>query len=221
MNSQVSTNSSGTATDARIGAALDEFFREQRDGRRLPVDEWLAAHADLADRLKTHLELIGYFSNCEDPIAALIERGVLRATSSNGFRAEIENYRVVGVIGSGGMGVVMDARHATLNRRVALKFLLPQRIGDPLAVKRFISEARSLGRLNHPNIVTLIDVFEARGVPVLVMEYVDGTALDRRIREFANSRYSRLLPASRRSREARQYSSRLGPPLRPGDCHSH
>jgi len=80
-------------------------------------------------------------------------------------------------LGRGGMGVVYKARQPKLNRLVALKILAPEKGADPKFAERFLREAQSLARLNHPNIVTVHDFGEADGLYYLLMEYVDGATL--------------------------------------------
>ncbi|HWB05965.1 MAG TPA: bifunctional serine/threonine-protein kinase/formylglycine-generating enzyme family protein [Verrucomicrobiales bacterium] len=87
-------------------------------------------------------------------------------------------------VNRGGMGAVYSATQITLDRRVALKLLPAELSRDPAAAERFRREARALGRLNHPNIVSIHDFGETRdGTFFFVMEYVEGADLHRLIRE--------------------------------------
>ncbi|MBZ5616114.1 MAG: protein kinase [Acidobacteriia bacterium] len=93
------------------------------------------------------------------------------------------HYRIVEEIGAGGMGVVYRAHDEHLDREVALKVLPPGTLNDESARKLFRKEARSLSKLNHPNIATVHD-FDSQGdVDYLVMEYVPGKTLRDRISE--------------------------------------
>jgi predicted Ser/Thr protein kinase len=91
---------------------------------------------------------------------------------------------ILEMIGIGGMGVVYKARQPNLDRIVALKILSPDAGADPAFSKRFAQEARSLARLNHPNIVSVYDFGLAGPYYYFVMEYVDGVNL----REMTESR---------------------------------
>ncbi len=84
---------------------------------------------------------------------------------------------VMGLLGRGGMGVVYKARQPGLDRFVALKILPPDIGADPTFAERFAREARSLARLNHPNIVAVYDFGLAGGFFYFLMEYVDGVSL--------------------------------------------
>jgi len=86
-------------------------------------------------------------------------------------------YTVLELIGQGGMGQVLKARHRTMRRIVALKVLPRRAMDSPSAVKRFQREVRAAARLMHPNIVTAYDAGEQEGVHYLVMEYVPGKDL--------------------------------------------
>lgn len=87
-------------------------------------------------------------------------------------------YRVLGLIGSGGMGAVYKAQHRLMERLVALKVISPQFLQNEAAVERFHREFRSAARLSHPNIVTAYDAEQAGDLHFLVMEFVEGLSLD-------------------------------------------
>jgi putative two-component system response regulator len=91
--------------------------------------------------------------------------------------AEFGSYRVVSYLGRGGMGEVYRGLQTPLDRVVAIKVLPWLLIDDPSSQERFRQEAKSLARLNHPNIVRIFDFGQASGVTYLVMEYVDGGQL--------------------------------------------
>jgi serine/threonine protein kinase/Tol biopolymer transport system component len=98
----------------------------------------------------------------------------------------IDHYRIDSVLGRGGMGVVYQATDTKLNRPVAVKFLAAA-VPDPNARRRFTQEAQTTSGLNHPHIVTVLDVGEQDGQPFIVSELIDGGTLD----EWAAKRRSR------------------------------
>ncbi len=89
----------------------------------------------------------------------------------------LHHYRIVGLLGAGGMGEVYAAEDTKLRRRVALKLLPPEMAADPDRLQRFQLEARAIAALNHPNVVTIYAVEEADGVQFLTMELVEGKTL--------------------------------------------
>jgi tRNA A-37 threonylcarbamoyl transferase component Bud32 len=89
-------------------------------------------------------------------------------------------YRLVRLVGSGGMGEVYEAHHAAIGRRFAIKFLHPLLAGNGEAVVRFQREAQAAGGLENENIAAVVDMGTAEDrTPFLVMEYLDGEDLGR------------------------------------------
>jgi serine/threonine-protein kinase len=92
-------------------------------------------------------------------------------------------FRVDKVLGWGGMGVVVAATHLQLDQKVALKFLLPQALGNTELVSRFAREARAAARIKSEHVVRVLDVGNLPdGAPFMVMEYLDGSDLAQTVR---------------------------------------
>jgi Tol biopolymer transport system component len=112
--------------------------------------------------------------------------------------SSISHYRIVSRIGAGGMGEVYLARDENLGRSVALKIILPERLGSEERVRRFVQEARSASALNHPNIVTIHEIGRAEvtsdgavdpsaapppSIHFIAMELISGQTLRRLIHD--------------------------------------
>lgn len=93
-------------------------------------------------------------------------------------------YRIVRIIGVGGMAVVFEAVDTVMKRTVAVKMLKEEIAGDAQAVKQFINESRAVSMLSHPNIVSIYDVSVRDDLKYIVMERVDGITL----KNYMNSR---------------------------------
>ncbi len=89
----------------------------------------------------------------------------------------LPQFEIIELLGRGGMGVVYKARQPQLDRVVAIKILPPEDSLSQDFIARFTREARSLAKLNHPNIVTVHDFGESDGLYYFIMEFVDGANL--------------------------------------------
>ncbi|MFT3775597.1 MAG: serine/threonine-protein kinase [Minicystis sp.] len=107
-------------------------------------------------------------------------------------------YRLVRLLGEGGMGTVWAAINEAFGREVAVKVMLREVASDPTALERFLTEARICGTIRHPGIVDVIDVGQTEdGSPFLVMELLDGEALDTILRRCGTLRPLDILPVVR------------------------
>ena len=94
---------------------------------------------------------------------------------------EVSHYRVLRIIGAGGMGVVYEAEDLKLGRRVALKSLPDDVVRDGVALQRFVREAKTASSLNHRNVCTIYEIEEHEHQPFIVMELLEGETLRERL----------------------------------------
>jgi tRNA A-37 threonylcarbamoyl transferase component Bud32 len=138
-----------------------------------------AAHADTAlgstrnDNWRPH----------ESPTLVIDSPGGMDDGELPAELAHHARYRVLQVLGAGGMGTVYKADHQLMDRHVALKVIRRDLITDPGAVERFQREVKAAARLTHPNIVHAYDAEQAGDMHMLVMEFVEGKSLDRVVTE--------------------------------------
>ncbi len=92
------------------------------------------------------------------------------------------DYRILKVLGHGGMGIVYQAEDVRLERLVALKAILPKSAEAPGARSRFLREAKAVAGLRHEHVVTIHTVGEERGIPFLAMELLEGESVEDRLR---------------------------------------
>jgi serine/threonine-protein kinase len=110
-----------------------------------------------------------------------------------GHLGRLGPYEVTEEIGRGGMGVVLKAYDAPLERWVAIKVLAPHLAADETARKRFLREARAAAAVIHEHVVTIHAVGEANATPYLVMEYVPAVSLQQRLEQGQPSELAEIL----------------------------
>lgn len=159
------------AARERAGSERERFLEES-----CPADEELLREVK---SLLGHGERAGSFLQEE----ALKKAAGAVEKAPTGLRVgqDVGSYRLVSLLGTGGMGEVYRAEDRRLKRQVAVKVLREEFSRDPERLRRFKREAQLLASLNHPHICVLHDVGEREGVVYLVMEYLEGETLAGRL----------------------------------------
>ena len=146
----------------------DELLDRLHAGEPIDRPAVLARHPQHAEALRRFFSLLDVIEVPADPAAAPPGR--------------LGEFEILREIGRGGMGVVYEARQASLNRNVALKVLPPALRSDRRLLTRFQREAEAAARLRHPNIVPVYSIGESAGAPFFAMELVEGRSLAHVIR---------------------------------------
>jgi eukaryotic-like serine/threonine-protein kinase len=123
---------------------------------------------------------------------------------------KLGNYEITQKLAHGGMGVIYQARHETLKRLVAIKFLASDYSENQEYVERFLREARAAALLNHPNIITVYDAGVTENVYYLIMEYVSGHDLAYVLRQQGPLNEARALILMKQSAYALAYAHQEG-----------
>lgn len=118
-------------------------------------------------------------SKSAEPPRGILES--LRPAQQDGELGRLGDYRILAMLGIGGMGVVFKAEDMKLNRMVALKVMKPESISDDIARQRFMAEGRSAASIQHDHVITIYQVGQDNGLPFMAMQNLEGESLDRRI----------------------------------------
>src|SRR5215475_4499902 len=143
------------------------------DDLRREVESLLAAHEDAGSFLQSPAVEVAAHEIVADEVSSPAPQLIGR---------ELANYRVVSLLGRGGMGEVYLAEDKRLHRKVALKLLPAQFTNDAERVRRFEREAKAASATNHPNILTIHEIGEVDGAHFIATEFVDGVTLRQSMR---------------------------------------
>src|SRR5262245_3009674 len=172
-----------------VFAAADRALALAPSERRTFIETYVRENPTLGAELPALLAAADVSSALDRPAAAFAVPVLDTVTSELDHVAassRIGPYRIIGLIGRGGMGAVYLAERADdqYRKRVALKLLPSWCAGDEQRVRRFVEERQILAALEHPNIARLLDGgVTSDGLPWFAMEYVEGTPIDRYCQE--------------------------------------
>jgi len=172
--------------DAKIKLAVGEFKARSDSGQSPSVEAFVARFADLGDSLRSRLSSAP--SAGHEPVEAGDKHPVTTTethqSASTASEEKIGRYRLVRILGEGGFGRVWLAHDDELARYVAIKVPTPERMAEPEHAEQYLSEARTLASLDHPNLVPVYDVGRTDdGSCYVVYKFIEGSDLAARIRE--------------------------------------
>lgn len=134
--------------------------------------------------LLREVESLLTFENCSEkflnvpPKSLVAEIFLGEDSTAKLIGAEIGHYKVLQMLGKGGMGEVYLAEDIKLDRKAALKILPPEFAADEVRMSRFIREAKAASALNHPNILTIYEIGEAENIQFIAAEFIKGKTLN-------------------------------------------
>jgi serine/threonine protein kinase len=164
---------------------VDELFEAALDcpaaERASFLDRACAGDNELRRELESLIISDGQAEVLASPPARMAADLFNNNQSKLGAGERIAHYEILAQIGSGGMGEVYLAQDTKLDRNVAIKLLPPELVVDEHSKKRLLREAKVAARLDHPNICSIYEVNEEAGRSFIVMQYVEGETLARRI----------------------------------------
>ncbi len=173
----------------------EEFALRVRRGERPPLSEYTARYPELADEIRRAFPAIVMMERLKPDSAEL--RGPDPARATSGRRAipdRLGDYRILRFISEGGMGYVFEAVQESMGRRVALKVLKPEIVGQR-QLARFLRESRAPGRLHHTNIVPIFGIGECDDLHYYAMQFIYGESLEKVIADLRHLRNGRCGPA--------------------------
>ena len=164
-----------------LDVLAEEFVGRYRRGERPALAEYVEGHPELAEQIEElfpALLMMEQVKPMEGKPAHNLAGGVLQEPSSPFPIERLGDFRILRLLGRGGMGVVYEAIQESLGRHVVLKVLPPHGRLDATQLGRFRREARAAAGLHHTNIVPVFAVGEEDGVPYYAMQFIRGQGLD-------------------------------------------
>jgi len=191
----------------------EEFADRFRRGERPSLQEYTDRYPELAEEIRDLFPAMVKVERADDLRQGEEAEEAGDSRASNPPLSQVGDYRILRVIGRGGMGVVYEAEQISLGRKVALKVLPGQVSGDRMTQERFRREARAAARLHHTNIVPVYEVGQDGDVRYYAMQFIQGQGLDLVINELRRLR-------DRTGPESQIKAVVEGQSLRPRGAHS-
>ena len=150
----------------------EQFSKAIREGKYPNIDAYTNLYPENANEIRELLESISLIETFKQSRIAVSD-----PTARQPDFTELDDYKIIREIGRGGMGIVFEAIHEPLGRKVAIKVLANNLLGDSKHLIRFRREARAAAKLRHTNIVPVFGVGTSGEHHYYVMDYIDGMSL--------------------------------------------
>jgi serine/threonine protein kinase len=159
----------------------EDFFNLQKKDPNTAMTTLITINRVMAERLRKTSK--SFLSSFEFGNVLSAIRGFIKGVGGAEEKADIKGsgfgrYQITGELGRGSMGVVYRSYDPQIGRPVALKVLRQDRVTSEAFVLRFLREGKAIGRLSHPNIVSIYDIGQGQGTIYLAMEFIEGETLN-------------------------------------------
>ncbi len=209
-NRAVSSLPSANGADPILDDLLEELTARLQAGEVVDIESYVGRYPERGDLIRQMIKSLAVLDELGH--SAIRESFSLGRAKSHHLSQEsgvLGDYRIIGEVGRGGMGVVYEAEQISLGRRVALKVLPFAPALDARQLQRFQNEARAAAHLNHANVVPVYAVGCERGVHYYAMQYIEGQSLSALVEELRRIEGRAGDDAARRNEEAFALASEL------------
>ena len=165
-----------------VKEAVKQFVDASMHGEKPDLDEFVKQYPGLESQIRRGIQELNKINNLFDSLIKADDSDFEDITEQHDLVGKkVGSFKIVNIIGRGGMGVVYLAKDTRLKRSVAVKSIPADLTGDSTARMRFKREAELLASLNHPNIAVIHEIIEEDQSGFLVLEHVEGQTLTERI----------------------------------------
>ena len=186
MTDDANSNDGVTTNPEILDSLVEDFTKRLRMGEHPPIEEYQQKHPALKDEIEDLLASVAMIESFKTS-ASITPSPNRRSLDEVSKLENIANYEIKKELGRGGMGVVFEAVHESLGRRVAIKVMPTPLVNSEKYIERFKREAKAAAKLHHTNIVGVFEVGEAENYHYYVMDFVDGQGLNEVIKELKKS----------------------------------
>jgi eukaryotic-like serine/threonine-protein kinase len=168
----------------RVDELLDAVLELEPQNRPAFLDKACGSNLQLRREVESLLETADQLGTFIETPAMEVAAQSLAEDSDLSFTGkQIAHYNIISLLGSGGMGEVYLAEDSRMHRKLALKLLPAHFTRDAGRIVRFQRESRAVSALNHPNIITIYEIGEDRGIHFIASEFIEGETLRKKINE--------------------------------------